>query len=188
MKKEILQKKYLISSKFIKKLFLSLIIVTIFEFILSPAHVFASEYEKKANIKDIININTEKNNSTPEKIDNGKISVTNNLPESDNWKTVRTTKRVITAYNSEVGQCDNSPCITANGFNVCEHGIEDTVAANWLKFGTKIRIPEIFGDRVFVVRDRMNTKHNEKMDIWMIDKQAAISFGVKVATIEILEP
>ena len=101
--------------------------MTIFEFILSPAHVFASEYEKKANIKDIININTEKNNSTPEKIDNGKISVTNNLPESDNWKTVRTTKRVITAYNSEVGQCDNSPCITANGFNVCEHGIEDTV-------------------------------------------------------------
>lgn len=188
MKKESLQKKYLMPLKIVKKLILSLVIVMIFEFLLFPAPVFASEFDNLPNISEPTNLNIESANSTPEILDNGKISVTNNLPENNNWKTIDTTTRTITAYNSEVGQCDDSPCITANGFNVCEHGIEDTIAANWLKFGTKVRIPELFGERVFVVRDRMNPKHGDKMDIWMIDKQAAKNFGRKVAVIEILEP
>ncbi len=93
----------------------------------------------------------------------------------------------MTAYNSEVAQCDASPCITANGFNVCEHGIEDTVAANFLKFGTEIRIPELFGDRVFTVRDRMNARYTNRVDVWLLHKDNAIDFGVKYPLIEILE-
>jgi 3D (Asp-Asp-Asp) domain-containing protein len=98
-----------------------------------------------------------------------------------------TSKRVITAYNSEVAQCDDSPCITANGFNVCEHGVEDTIAANFLKFGTKVKIPDLFGDRVFIVRDRMNPKHDNRVDIWMKEKVDAKQFGVKLARIEVVE-
>lgn len=94
---------------------------------------------------------------------------------------------VITAYNSEAAQTDSSPCITANGFNVCEHGIEDTIAANFLKMGTKVRIPDLYGDRVFVVRDRMNPKHPNRVDIWMKDRASAIKFGVKTVRIEVLE-
>jgi len=98
----------------------------------------------------------------------------------------------MTAYNSEVGQTDDSPCITANGFNVCEHGIEDTVAANFLPFGTKIRMPELFGDRIFIVRDRMNKRYSERVDIWMLKKVDALKFGVKrnvkIEVIEIIEP
>jgi 3D (Asp-Asp-Asp) domain-containing protein len=94
----------------------------------------------------------------------------------------------MTAYNSEAAQCDSSPCITANGFNLCEHGIEDSVAANFLKFGTKIRIPELFGDKVFIVRDRMNSRYQNRVDIWMKEKQDALNFGIKYAKIEILEP
>ena len=94
---------------------------------------------------------------------------------------------LITAYNSEVAQCDASPCITANGFNVCEHGIEDTVAANFLPFGTKVRVPELFGDRVFVVRDRMHSRFSDRVDVWMLEKANAKKFGVQIATVEIVE-
>lgn len=93
----------------------------------------------------------------------------------------------MTAYNSEVAQTDDTPCITANGFNVCEHGIEDTIAANFLPMGTKVRIPDLFGDRIFIVRDRMNARYPDRVDIWMKHRTDAINFGVKVAKIEVLE-
>lgn len=102
-------------------------------------------------------------------------------------KVIRTSTHVITAYNSEAGQTDDSPCITANGFNVCKHGIEDTIAANFLKFGTKVQIPELFGDRVFVVRDRMNRRHTDRVDVWMNGKKDALKFGKKVAVIQVVE-
>lgn len=93
----------------------------------------------------------------------------------------------MTAYNSEPGQTDDSPCITANGFNVCKHGIEDTIAANFLPLGTKVKIPDLYGDRIFVVRDRMNKKHPNRVDVWMLDRQDALQFGVKVAKIQVLK-
>lgn len=102
-------------------------------------------------------------------------------------KVIRTSTHTMTAYNSEIGQTDDSPCITANGFNVCKHGIEDTIAANFLPLGTKVKIPELFGDRVFVVRDRMNKKHPNRVDVWMKDRHDAVHFGVKVAKIQVLE-
>lgn len=102
-------------------------------------------------------------------------------------KVIRTSTHVITAYNSEVAQTDDDPCTTANGFNVCIHGEEDTIAANFLKFGTKVKIPELFGDRIFIVRDRMNKKHAERVDVWMKDRHDAIHFGVKVAKIQVVE-
>lgn len=94
---------------------------------------------------------------------------------------------VITAYNSEAAQTDDSPCITANGFNVCEHGEEDTIAANFLKFGTKVKIPELFGDRIFIVRDRMNKRYSDRVDVWMVKRQDAVKFGVKKVTIQVIE-
>jgi len=102
-------------------------------------------------------------------------------------KVKNTSIHVITAYNSEVGQTDDSPCITANGFDVCKNNKEDTIAANFLKFGTKVKIPDLYGDRVFVVRDRMNTKHPTRVDIWMKDRTSALKFGVKTAKIQVLE-
>jgi len=102
-------------------------------------------------------------------------------------KVKSTSVHVITAYNSEVGQTDDSPCTTATGFNVCKHGVEDTIAANFLKIGTKVKIPDLFGDRVFTVRDRMNLKHPNRVDVWMKDRPSAIKFGVKTAKIQVLE-
>lgn len=107
--------------------------------------------------------------------------------KSPKYRVVRTSEHVITAYNSEAAQTDSSPCITASGFNVCEHGLEDTIGANFLKLGTKVRIPELFGDQVFVVRDRMNKRYSNRIDVWMVEKEDALKFGVKTAKIEVLE-
>ena len=112
--------------------------------------------------------------------------VTINLQASGSGQFVSWGVRTITSYNSEVGQTDDSPCITANGFNVCERGIEDTIAANFLKFGTKVRIPALFGDRIFVVRDRMNERYPDRVDIWMVNKADAKVFGVRRAEIQVL--
>jgi 3D (Asp-Asp-Asp) domain-containing protein len=106
---------------------------------------------------------------------------------SSTIKVISSTTHTITAYNSDVAQTDDDPCTTANGFNLCQHNQEDTVAANFLKFGTKIRIPDLFGDKIFVVRDRMNKKHNSRLDVWMKNRQEAMNFGIKVAKIEVLE-
>ncbi len=104
----------------------------------------------------------------------------NRLPENKGkYKTTRTVYTTVTAYNSEISQCQGDPCITANGFNVCKHGIEDTIATNRLPFGTKIKIPELFGERIFIVRDKMNKRYYNRMDVWMLDKQDAVNFGVK---------
>jgi 3D (Asp-Asp-Asp) domain-containing protein len=102
-------------------------------------------------------------------------------------KVKSTSVHKITAYNSDVSQTDGSPCTTANGFNVCQHNQEDTIAANFLKFGTKVKIPDLFGDKVFVVRDRMSAKHANRVDVWMKNRQSAIKFGVKVAKIQVVE-
>jgi len=102
-------------------------------------------------------------------------------------KVVKTSSRVITAYNSEAAQTDDDPCTTANGFNLCKHNQEDSIAANFLPFGTEVKIPDLFGDRVFVVRDRMNSRFGNRVDVWLKDHNEALKFGVKVATIQVLE-
>ncbi|TAL50716.1 hypothetical protein EPN81_01910 [Patescibacteria group bacterium] len=90
----------------------------------------------------------------------------------------------LTAYTSEVGQTDDTPCITASGLDVCERDMENIVAANFLPLGTRVKIPELYGDRVFYVEDRMNARYNYKMDIWMKNLTDAKTFGVKYVTIE----
>jgi 3D (Asp-Asp-Asp) domain-containing protein len=61
------------------------------------------------------------------------------------------------------------------------------IACNFLKFGTKVRLPEMYGDKVFVVEDRMAKKNSHKIDIWMPTRQAALSFGVRQLAVEIID-
>lgn len=105
----------------------------------------------------------------------------------------RTMSVVSTAYSSEAAQTDATPCIPAmSRFNLCDYyeqtGLEDTIAANFLPLGTEVRIPEMYGDQIFVVRDRMNSKYNGKsrIDLWKKDRATAVQFGVHRFKIEIL--
>ena len=159
-----------------KRIIFCLVFVLVFDFFLFPSVTFASENNDPADVVGQVL-----------GVEEDIFMVENSLPEATARDVVSTGYFTLTAYNSEVSQCDGNPCITANGFNLCKHGTEDSVAANFLPFGTKIRIPDLFGDRVFVVRDRMNEKYQNRIDVWMIDKGEAKQFGVKVAKIEILE-
>ena len=94
---------------------------------------------------------------------------------------------VATAYSSTVDQCDSTPCITASGMNVCDRNTEDVIAANFLKFGTKVRIPELYGDKVFTVQDRMNPKFDHRIDLWKTSRNRAITFGKRLVKIEVIK-
>ncbi|MBD3311300.1 MAG: hypothetical protein GF349_02245 [Candidatus Magasanikbacteria bacterium] len=103
-------------------------------------------------------------------------------------KILQTKKVIATAYSSTIGQTDSTPCITANGYDLCENMEENVIAANFLPFGTKIRIPEIYGEKILTVQDRMNSRYgNNRIDVWQISREKAKNFGVKVIEIEIVE-
>lgn len=89
----------------------------------------------------------------------------------------------VTAYSSTKDQTDDSPFIAASGKKVYD-GI---VAANFLPFGTKIKIPALFGDKIFTVDDRMNKRFQNRIDIWFTTRIKAIKFGVQKTIIEIVE-
>ena len=95
-------------------------------------------------------------------------------------KPQRTMRVLATAYSSTVDQCDSTPFITANG----THVHDGTLAANFLKFGTTVKFPTLYGDKIFIVEDRM--KSNYKVDLWFPTRQEAKNFGAKWIEMEIL--
>jgi len=105
------------------------------------------------------------------------------LPQTEAWALSATHRVVITAYSSTVDQTDGDPWTTASGTRV-KDGI---IAANFLTFGTRVRIPDLFGDKVFYVTDRMHPRFSDRVDIWMTTREEALQFGAKVATIEVYE-
>jgi len=91
---------------------------------------------------------------------------------------------VVTGYSSTPWETDGNPYLTAAGTWVRE----GVAANNYLSFGTKFRIPELFGDKIFVIEDRMSwEKGNYHIDIWFPDYWQALNFGAKRTYIEILE-
>lgn len=95
-------------------------------------------------------------------------------------------KAVITAYTSTPGQTDDTPFIAASGKRVHD----GMIAANGLPFGTKIKIPAVYGDKIFIVEDRMNSRYGYgRFDVWLDTTRAeARKFGVKRVEVEIFYP
>lgn len=89
---------------------------------------------------------------------------------------------IVTAYSSTPDQTDASPFTTASGTEVRE----GVVAANWLPIGAYVRLPEVYGEKILVVEDRMHPKNAHKLDVWMPTREAAKRFGVKRLLVEIL--
>lgn len=109
------------------------------------------------------------------------------FPVASLGKPRRVVTMSISAYTSDVAQTDGDPCTTASGLNVCTRNVEDIVATNfqYLQFGTAVRIPELFGDRIFYVHDRMNARYTKTVDVWMKDIADARKFGRRTAKVEI---
>ncbi|MEK7579697.1 MAG: hypothetical protein AAB469_00690 [Patescibacteria group bacterium] len=87
-----------------------------------------------------------------------------------------------TAYSSTPDQTDHTPFITAAG----THVREGVIAANFLPLGTIIKMPDLFGDKTFIVEDRMNSRYWLNIDIWFPERELAKEFGIKVVRIEIV--
>ena len=105
-----------------------------------------------------------------------KLPSNSNLPYYETWITA-------TAYTSRVQETDDTPFITASGSTVRD-GI---VAANFLPFGTEIKIPKLFGNKIFVVEDRMSPKKGYHIDIWFPSRPEALEFGAHLTYIEVVK-
>jgi len=126
--------------------------------------------------------------SSPEIAISGLLTIQQNsllanapLPE---LKVIQTINVVATAYSSTPEQTDSDPFITAAGTQVRD-GI---VANNLFPMGTKIRLPELYGDKIFIIEDRMNSRKGYyHIDIWFPSYWEAKNFGAKRTYIEVLE-
>jgi len=96
-----------------------------------------------------------------------------------------------TAYTSSPEETKpDDPFTTADG----THTHDGVLAANFLPFNSKVRIPELFGDKIFTVHDRMNARFNDRarylprVDVWMEKKPDMRQFGIhRKITIEVIE-
>ena len=89
---------------------------------------------------------------------------------------------IVTAYSSTKDQTDSTPFITASNTPVRD----GVVAANFLSFGSKMHLPTLFGEKTFVVEDRMNPRYPYRVDVWMKSREEALQFGVKIVPIEVV--
>lgn len=105
---------------------------------------------------------------------------------SSSTKTKKSENKVYivpaTAYSSTKDQTDESPFITAMGTHV-RSGV---IAANFLPLGTVVKIPELFGNKTFVVEDRMHSRYFYQIDIWFPSRGEAKDFGIRKIKIEVI--
>lgn len=106
--------------------------------------------------------------------------ITASLPENKELP-FYTTYITATAYTSRVQETDSSPFIAAWG----DHVFWGMVASNSLPRGTKLQIPEYFGDKMFSVLDTMNSRYYHHIDIWMPDLDDAKSWGSRYVEIKV---
>jgi len=93
----------------------------------------------------------------------------------------------VYAYNSEIGQTDSTPFITASGHNLSKG--DRVVANNCLAFGTVVVIQGV----EYQVQDRMNVRYTKcgendtwVFDIWFLSYTEAANFGKKTLDVKIL--
>ncbi len=124
---------------------------------------------------------TRDSGTTATLVHNGRLTICK--LDRSHYEIVRTVKRIVTAYSPEPDQTDSTPRIAASGQEV----FEGMVASNDFEFGTRLRMPELFGPEILTVGDRMHKRKKGMMDVFMEDKKKAIEFGAKYnVTVEIL--
>jgi 3D (Asp-Asp-Asp) domain-containing protein len=100
------------------------------------------------------------------------------------------TVRIVTAYNvGDPRQTDNSPCISANGENICKALAKGKkrCAANFVPLGSRLHVDKI---GVCLVTDRTNKRYRNRVDIAMhkIEYHKARRFGRQKLHVKIIEP
>ncbi len=89
---------------------------------------------------------------------------------------------IATAYTPRPEETDSTPWLTAAGTKTRE----GVIAANWLPFGTKVKID----DKFYTVEDRMNSRYTAafpaRIDIVFLSLDKARKFGKQKIEIEIM--
>jgi 3D (Asp-Asp-Asp) domain-containing protein len=94
-----------------------------------------------------------------------------------------TTKADMVKVQSPNPVADAVSELPQDAYSIVHDGV---AASNMLPFGTKIKIPSVFGDKVFTIEDRMSPKYLRTIDVWMPSKGEAIDFGLAYAKIVVL--
>ena len=109
-------------------------------------------------------------------------------PKTQYYRVKSETIRVVTAYNvGDSRQTDNTPCISANGENICRalaNG-EMRCAANFVPLGSRLYVDKM---GVCLVTDRMNKRYRNRVDIAMRkdEYRKALRFGRQKLHVKIL--
>jgi 3D (Asp-Asp-Asp) domain-containing protein len=89
---------------------------------------------------------------------------------------------IATAYTPRPEETDSTPWLTAAGTKTRE----GVIAANWLPFGTKVKID----DEIYTVEDRMHSRFTaafpQRIDIVFMSLEKARKFGKQKIEIEIM--
>jgi len=111
------------------------------------------------------------------------------LHKTQFYKVKSETIRVVTAYNvGDPRQTDDTPCISANGENICKalaNG-EMRCAANFVPLGSRLYVEKI---GLCLVTDRMNKRYRNRVDIAMQkdEYRKACRFGRQKLRVKILD-
>ena len=109
--------------------------------------------------------------------------------KSQHYKVKSETIRVVTAYNvGDPRQTDDTPCISANGENICRALAEGEMrcAANFVPLGSRLHVDKV---GVCLVTDRMNRRYRNRVDIAMQkdEYRKARRFGRQKLHVKILD-
>ena len=100
------------------------------------------------------------------------------------------TIRIVTAYNAgDPNQTDDTPCISANGENLCEALVkgQKRCAANFVPLNSRLYVDKI---GVCLVTDRTNKRYRNRVDIAMQKSEyhKALQFGRQKLHVKIIQP
>ena len=179
----------------IKNLTISAVLLTMFVLASNSANAgyFSDNSHIDGNIdylKNAVNRNTDTNENSieaaPVATPVQKTKITKIVPKIN---PVATYTVVTSAYSSTPNQTDASPFTTAKGEHVYWCGVAanivDTSGRN-IPFGTKLMIPDLFGDQIFTINDRMNRRYKNNLDVWFPNTADAMGFGRKTIKIVIV--
>ena len=111
------------------------------------------------------------------------------LPKNPRYMVRSETIRVVTAYNAgDPRQTDDTPCISANGENICNALAKGKkrCAANFVPLGSFLYVEKI---GVCLVTDRTNKRYRNRVDIAMQRDEylKARRFGRQKLTVKIID-
>lgn len=165
--------------KHVKRINPALLAILFLEFVFSPHIALAEQPLTAQSEESAVIAASDPATDNDARIFNPEIK----FPQAADRKVVRSFRVTATAYSSTRAQTDSTPFISASGVHV----FDGMIAANFLPFGAKVRLPDLYGDKQFVVLDRMNQRYSNRVDVWMDSYHKAKQFGVRYVRVEVIE-